>query len=174
MWLIIYYWAGQIVGVIFFNGAPSQDSETVLNLMFTSQPSPRWLAESKSNATMAAEVVLVRRTLAWLTGIILLIATLLGVRLYYFNEGLIFFAIAVVGLCKIDRSIRSIVRVERFIVELLGFFKQGYLVLSYLSLSFCFYASVVNICILMSFCHCLVLVACHVLCYSGILDFLSQ
>ncbi|XP_044484588.1 uncharacterized protein LOC123210358 [Mangifera indica] len=77
--LLLSSYEGQIVGVIFFNGAPSQESETVLNLMFTSQPSPRWLAESKSNATMAAEVVLVRRTLAWLTGIILLIATLLGI-----------------------------------------------------------------------------------------------
>ncbi|XP_031267769.1 uncharacterized protein LOC116126199 [Pistacia vera] len=72
---------GQIVGVIFFNGASPPESETVLNLMFTSRPSSRWLAEteSNSNATMAAEVVLVRRTLAWLTGIILLIATLLGI-----------------------------------------------------------------------------------------------
>ncbi|XP_044500860.1 uncharacterized protein LOC123221936 [Mangifera indica] len=72
---------GQIVGVVFFNGAPSQESETVLNLMFTSRPSPRCLVEteSKSNITMVAEVLLVRRTLAWLTGIILLIATLLGI-----------------------------------------------------------------------------------------------
>ncbi|KAJ0035617.1 hypothetical protein Pint_25386 [Pistacia integerrima] len=82
--------SSQIVGVIFFNGASPPESETVLNLMFTSRPSSRWLAEteSNSNATMAAEVVLVRRTLAWLTGIILLVATLLGVRLYSFNKGL--------------------------------------------------------------------------------------
>ncbi|KAJ4722960.1 Type 1 membrane protein [Melia azedarach] len=76
---------GQIVGVLFFNGTPSPESETVLNLMFNSRPSSRMLAEAAgSRAIIAAEVFLVRRTLAWLTGIILLIATLLGIY-FLFN-----------------------------------------------------------------------------------------
>lgn len=85
MFIVIDDWAGQIVGVVFFNETPSPQSESVLNLMYTSRPSPRMLAETEGsrNATLAAaEVLLVRRTLAWLTGIILIIATLFGVRLY--------------------------------------------------------------------------------------------
>lgn len=72
---------GQIVGVILFNGRPHPESESSLNLMYTSRSSPRWLAETEgfSNATLDDEVLLVRRTLAWLTGVILLIATLLGI-----------------------------------------------------------------------------------------------
>jgi hypothetical protein len=75
-------WAGQIAGVIFFNTAPASESETVLDVVLTSQPSARWLEETKtpSNGTIA-EVALVRMTLAWITGIVLIIATLLGVRL---------------------------------------------------------------------------------------------
>ena len=74
-------WAGQIVGVIVLNGVPQPESKTLMNVMFTSQPSPRWLAETKSsyNTTLIAQV-LVRRTIAWVTGVVLLIATLLGVR----------------------------------------------------------------------------------------------
>ena len=86
-WLPIYLtnviddWAGQIVGVIVFNGVPHPESKTLMNVMFTSHPSPRWLAETKSsyNTTLIAQV-LVRRTIAWVTGVVLLIATLLGVR----------------------------------------------------------------------------------------------
>uniref|UniRef100_A0A5B6ZQP0 DUF7794 domain-containing protein n=1 Tax=Davidia involucrata TaxID=16924 RepID=A0A5B6ZQP0_DAVIN len=72
---------GQIVGVIFFNGTPSSELETMLNVKFTSRSSPRWLEEIKASpsSTIVQEVVLVRRTLAWITGIILLIATLIGV-----------------------------------------------------------------------------------------------
>ncbi|XVF38033.1 hypothetical protein REPUB_Repub20aG0062900 [Reevesia pubescens] len=71
---------GQIVGVILFNGVPQPESKALMNVMVTSRPSPRWLAETKSslNTTLAAQV-LVRRTLAWITGVVLLIATLLGV-----------------------------------------------------------------------------------------------
>ncbi|XWS13449.1 hypothetical protein CRYUN_Cryun36dG0038100 [Craigia yunnanensis] len=71
---------GQIVGVIVFNGVPQPESKTLMNVMFTSRPSPRWLAETKSslNTTLVAQL-LVRRTLAWVTGVVLLIATLLGV-----------------------------------------------------------------------------------------------
>ncbi|KAI5600743.1 hypothetical protein BDE02_01G045200 [Populus trichocarpa] len=73
---------GQIAGVIFFNTAPASESETVLDVVLTSQPSARWLEETKtpSNGTIA-EVALVRMTLAWITGIVLIIATLLGI--YY-------------------------------------------------------------------------------------------
>ncbi|KAL6971081.1 hypothetical protein U1Q18_030764 [Sarracenia purpurea var. burkii] len=71
---------GKIVGVILSNGTP-QESETGLNIMFSSQPSIRWLQETKGSSKSAvdAEVLLVRLILAWLTGIILLIATILGI-----------------------------------------------------------------------------------------------
>ncbi|XP_059448695.1 uncharacterized protein LOC132179909 isoform X2 [Corylus avellana] len=71
---------GQIVGVIFFYGSPPAQSGKMLNTMFTSQPSARWLVETKDSYNVTVlEVLLVRRILAWLTGIILLISTLLGV-----------------------------------------------------------------------------------------------
>ncbi|PSR84751.1 Sucrose-phosphate synthase [Actinidia chinensis var. chinensis] len=72
---------GQIVGVILYSGTTSQESAAVLNVMFTSQPSARLLEETKgsSDPIMDAEVLLVRTILAWLTGIILLIATLMGI-----------------------------------------------------------------------------------------------
>jgi hypothetical protein len=62
----------------------------VLDVVLTSQPSARWLEETKtpSNGTIA-EVALVRMTLAWITGIVLIIATLLGVRLSN-NKNLLF------------------------------------------------------------------------------------
>ncbi|XP_058182265.1 uncharacterized protein LOC131300436 isoform X2 [Rhododendron vialii] len=72
---------GKIVGVILSNETPSQESETVLNVMFTSQPSARWLEETTGlpNSTDVAAILLVRRTLAWVTGIILLVATIMGI-----------------------------------------------------------------------------------------------
>lgn len=71
---------GQIVGVIFFYGTPATESSKLLNVMFTSQPSARLLVEAEgSHVEFFPEVLLVRQTLAWLTGIILLISTLLGV-----------------------------------------------------------------------------------------------
>ncbi|KAE9450687.1 hypothetical protein C3L33_17413, partial [Rhododendron williamsianum] len=72
---------GKIVGVILSNETPSQESETVLNVMFTSQPSARWLEETTSlqKSIDVAAVLLVRRTLAWFTGIILVVATIMGV-----------------------------------------------------------------------------------------------
>ncbi|KAJ9129030.1 hypothetical protein P3X46_034205 [Hevea brasiliensis] len=76
---------GQIVGVIICNEISSPESGTMLNLMLTAQPSARWLAEKEgsnaTNATTIAEIALVRKTLAWVTGIILLISTLLGIYL---------------------------------------------------------------------------------------------
>ncbi|KAK3027901.1 hypothetical protein RJ639_040278 [Escallonia herrerae] len=75
---------GRIVGVIVFNAAPAPSSGKVLNVITTSRPVARWLEEtnSSSSSTAVKEVVLVRRTLAWITGIILLIATLLGVSCF--------------------------------------------------------------------------------------------
>ncbi|XAR62594.1 hypothetical protein NMG60_11017418 [Bertholletia excelsa] len=76
---------GEIVGVILLNGTPLSDSENALNLMFSHGSAVRLLEEtdssstSTSNSTAIAELELVRWTLAWTTGIILLIATLLGI-----------------------------------------------------------------------------------------------
>ncbi|XP_004296639.1 PREDICTED: uncharacterized protein LOC101292590 [Fragaria vesca subsp. vesca] len=71
---------GQIVGAILFNEVAHVESGKMLNVMYTSRPSARWLAETKTSLnTTIVKVLLVRRTLAWITGIILLISTLLGV-----------------------------------------------------------------------------------------------
>ncbi|KAI3798172.1 hypothetical protein L1987_33441 [Smallanthus sonchifolius] len=72
---------GRIVGVVVFNGSPAKKSDTMLTLNYTKQASPRWLEEKQGShdAALIAEMLLVRRTLAWITGIILLIATLMGV-----------------------------------------------------------------------------------------------
>ncbi|XP_074340657.1 uncharacterized protein LOC141678278 [Apium graveolens] len=71
---------GQIVGLVFFKDSHSSEEDLILNLKFTSHPAPRILEEKNSGpgALIIAEVLLVRRTLAWLTGIILLVSTLLG------------------------------------------------------------------------------------------------
>ena len=52
-------------------------------MTYVSRPSLRLLEEVKtsSNSTAMAEVALVRLTLAWITGGVLLIATLIGVYL---------------------------------------------------------------------------------------------
>lgn len=73
---------GQIVGVILLGNTASSRLDSLLDATFTSRPSVRWLAEPTglANATEAG-VVLVRQTLAWVTGIILLISTLLGIYL---------------------------------------------------------------------------------------------
>ena len=56
----------------------------MLNVMFTSQPSARWLAETEDSPDLTAimKIALVRKTLAWITGIILVASTLLGVSLH--------------------------------------------------------------------------------------------
>ncbi|KAK4341573.1 hypothetical protein RND71_040074 [Anisodus tanguticus] len=71
---------GQIVGVIVCNETPSV-AESLFNVIFTSRSSARWLEEAKAlpNATAIEEIILVRRTVAWITGILLIIATLLGI-----------------------------------------------------------------------------------------------
>ncbi|XP_035548122.1 uncharacterized protein LOC109004054 [Juglans regia] len=71
---------GQIVGVVFFSGSSTSESGKMLNVVYTSQTSARWLVDSEGSHNMTdPRVLLVRRTLAWITGIILLISTLLGV-----------------------------------------------------------------------------------------------
>lgn len=72
---------GKIVGVIVHNGVASSESKELLNVMTASRPSTRWLEETEMlpNSTAIAEAILVRRTVAWTTGLVLIIATLLGV-----------------------------------------------------------------------------------------------
>ena len=71
--------AGQIVGIIYCHVATTQESDKKFDVIFSPHHSyARWLAETNVvNATLP-EVVLVRTTLAWVTGIILLISTLRG------------------------------------------------------------------------------------------------
>ncbi|KAE8668097.1 hypothetical protein F3Y22_tig00112347pilonHSYRG00136 [Hibiscus syriacus] len=79
--MLIYMQVCQIVGVIVFNGVPQPESKALMNVMYTSGPSRRWLEDTKKslNTTVAAQV-LVRRTLAWVIGLVLIIATFLGVH----------------------------------------------------------------------------------------------
>ncbi|ESQ37247.1 hypothetical protein EUTSA_v10002585mg [Eutrema salsugineum] len=72
---------GQIVGVIVLDERVNQESENLLSVEPSSRSSARSMAEVEGipSAAIIAEVILVRLTLAWLTGIILLIATILGV-----------------------------------------------------------------------------------------------
>jgi hypothetical protein len=95
-------WAGQIVGAILFNTAPAPESKTLLNVMLTSRPSARWLEETKEPTIEAIAVVaLVRITLAWITGIVLIIATLLGVRFCNSKKLAPFFPLINLGALKI-------------------------------------------------------------------------
>ncbi|XP_010241117.1 PREDICTED: uncharacterized protein LOC104585816 [Nelumbo nucifera] len=73
---------GQIVGVFSFGGKYDPESSSLLNVNFTSQSSSRSLKEvaGSTNSTTTSEVQLVRWSLAWITGIIFLISTLLGVH----------------------------------------------------------------------------------------------
>ncbi|KAK7332585.1 hypothetical protein VNO80_29338 [Phaseolus coccineus] len=69
----------QIVGIIYCHVATTQELEKKFDVIFTPRHTARWLAETSAlNATLP-EVVLVRRTLAWVTGIILLVSTLMGI-----------------------------------------------------------------------------------------------
>ncbi|XP_010527482.1 PREDICTED: uncharacterized protein LOC104804814 [Tarenaya hassleriana] len=73
---------GKIVGLVVFDGRTHEESEKLLNVVHSYRESPRWLAEengASNSTTRHAEILIVRRTLAWLTGIILLVATLLGI-----------------------------------------------------------------------------------------------
>ncbi|CAJ1962990.1 unnamed protein product [Sphenostylis stenocarpa] len=70
---------GQIVGIIYCHVASTQEFKKKFDVIFTPHHTARWLAETSTvNATLP-EVVLVRRTLAWVTGIILLVSTLMGI-----------------------------------------------------------------------------------------------
>lgn len=83
--------AGQIVGVVFFSGSSTAESGKMLNVKYTSQTSARYLVDTEGSHNVTdPQVLLVRRTLAWITGIILLISTLLGVRLDI-DKGLVAF-----------------------------------------------------------------------------------
>ncbi|KAJ4897666.1 putative type 1 membrane protein [Raphanus sativus] len=72
---------GQIVGVIVLDERVNQESANLLSVESSSRSSARSMAEVEGipSAAIIAQVILVRLTLAWLTGIILLIATILGV-----------------------------------------------------------------------------------------------
>ncbi|WZZ03637.1 hypothetical protein YC2023_089558 [Brassica napus] len=73
--------AGQIVGVIVLDERVNQESANLLSVDSSSGSSARSMAEVEGvpSGAIIAQVILVRLTLAWLTGIILLIATILGV-----------------------------------------------------------------------------------------------
>ncbi|CAH8353595.1 unnamed protein product [Eruca vesicaria subsp. sativa] len=72
---------GQIVGVIVLDERANQESANMLSVESSSHSSARSMAEVEGipRPAIIAQVILVRLTLAWLTGIILLIATILGV-----------------------------------------------------------------------------------------------
>lgn len=71
--------AGQ-VGVIAHMGWVDSEPENMFHISLTSRPSARLLEEKEASpAIIIAEMVFVRKTLAWTTGIILLISTILGV-----------------------------------------------------------------------------------------------
>ncbi|KAH6816177.1 hypothetical protein C2S53_006395 [Perilla frutescens var. hirtella] len=80
---------GQIVGVIAHRGRGSVDSEqeNMFHITVNTRSSARWLQETELSPEQIkiAEILFVRTTLAWITGIILLIATLLGI---YFLLGM--------------------------------------------------------------------------------------
>ncbi|KAJ0254713.1 hypothetical protein HA466_0105790 [Hirschfeldia incana] len=72
---------GQIVGVIVLDDRVNQEAANLLSIGSSSRSYARSMAEVEGvpSAAIIAQVILVRLTLAWLTGIILLIATILGV-----------------------------------------------------------------------------------------------
>ncbi|WOK92751.1 hypothetical protein Cni_G01442 [Canna indica] len=72
----------KIVGVVILNKEPSAESGIMLDV--TSMPRlSRFLVEASSFNTTVTEILLVRRTLAWITGIILLISTLIGIYMLF-------------------------------------------------------------------------------------------
>lgn len=73
--------SGKIVGVVLLNEKSSQNSGRMLDVKFSTR-APRWLEEVGPLDPTLKSVLLVRRTLAWITGLILLISTLIGVRLH--------------------------------------------------------------------------------------------
>ncbi|KAL2923386.1 ATP-dependent helicase/nuclease subunit A [Bienertia sinuspersici] len=76
---------GKIVTTILLSKAYSSLPQRMLEVTYVSRPYPRLLEESKNstNSTAVAEVALVRGTVAWMTGLVLIIATLIGVYLLF-------------------------------------------------------------------------------------------
>ncbi|KAG1361510.1 hypothetical protein COCNU_09G009730 [Cocos nucifera] len=72
-------YGGKIVLIIMSNEEPSSHSGAMLDVTFSARIS-RWL-EEESTTNSTSEVLLVRRSLAWITGIILLVSTIIGVYL---------------------------------------------------------------------------------------------
>ncbi|VVA97916.1 unnamed protein product [Arabis nemorensis] len=75
--------SGQIVGVIVLDERVNQESANLLTVGSSSRSSARSMAEVEGipSPIIIAQVLLVRLTLTWLTGIILLIATILGLNI---------------------------------------------------------------------------------------------
>ncbi|KAL8162888.1 hypothetical protein V2J09_014377 [Rumex salicifolius] len=73
----------KVVAVIVFKEEQSSHQEELLNVVSGLGPSARFLEDAKTSSisTKVAEVALVRLTLAWITGIVFIVATLLGVYL---------------------------------------------------------------------------------------------
>lgn len=69
---------GKIVGVILSTSEPKRDSEAIFDVKFSTQSSRR-LVEGPAELVIL-EILLVRRSLALITALILLISTLIGVR----------------------------------------------------------------------------------------------
>ncbi|XP_009418615.2 uncharacterized protein LOC103998762 isoform X1 [Musa acuminata AAA Group] len=70
---------GKLVGVVVLNNESSPESGMLLDVTSTARFSR--LLEEESSSTTESEVLLVRRSLAWITGVILLLSTLIGVYL---------------------------------------------------------------------------------------------
>ncbi|KAL8240206.1 hypothetical protein R6Q59_013561 [Mikania micrantha] len=75
---------GELVGIVSSTRSSAEESDMMLNIKMATRASPRWLEEKDEGShdashALIAEVLLVRRTLAWITGIILVIATLMGI-----------------------------------------------------------------------------------------------
>lgn len=73
--------AGKFVGMITHRGEVNPEQESIFQFTVTTRQSARLLQEAKISPGLIilAEIAFVRFTLAWITGIILLIATILGV-----------------------------------------------------------------------------------------------
>ena len=97
--------AGKIVGVIGHRGWVDSEQENMFHFTVNTRSSARLLQQTKLSPgrIIIAEIAFVRITLAWITGIILLIATILGVRFALIMHALsILFTL--LGLFSIDNN----------------------------------------------------------------------
>ena len=78
LYIIFVCLLGKLVGVVVLNNESSPESGMLLDVTSTARFSR--LLEEESSSTTESEVLLVRRSLAWITGVILLLSTLIGVR----------------------------------------------------------------------------------------------